>query len=204
MFKDEHNNPYFEMTRKNHMEFSKREFEILDVLDNQVITTQRQLSEFAGISLGLVNYVIKSLLEKGLVKLGDFRKNPRKISYAYLLTPKEIDTKSKLAVKFVTTKLRVYHSLRNRLARRLNAVEKKGHVRIMFVGPKMVNEFLGSIIKENNLDLLLVGCCQNRKDLKDCKPETYDVALLFDGSNADFKKTKSAIEIPQDKILPFW
>ncbi len=186
------------------MEFSKREFEILDVLDNQVITTQRQLSEFAGISLGQVNYVIKSLLEKGLVKLGDFRKNPRKISYAYLLTPRGIDTKSKLAVKFVTAKLREYHSLRNRLAKRLNAIEKKGHVRIIFVGPKMVNEFLGSIIKENNLDLVLVGCCQNRKDLKDCKPETYDVALLFDGSNANFKKTKSTIRIPQNKMLPFW
>lgn len=186
------------------MEFSKREFEILDVLDNQVITTQRQLSEFAGISLGQVNYVIKSLLEKGLVKLGDFRKNPRKISYTYLLTPKGIDTKSKLAAKFVTDKLREFHSLRNRLVKRLNAVEKKGHVRIMFVGPKMVKDFLGSIIKENNLDLVLVGCCQSRKDLKDCQPETYDVALLFDGSNANFKKTKSAIGIPLDKILPFW
>lgn len=186
------------------MELSTKTFKVLDALDRQPITTQRQLSEHTGISLGQVNYVIKSLLEKGLVKLGNFRKNPQKISYSYLLTPKGVEAKSKLAVKFVTAKLKEFHSLRNRLGERLNAIEKKGHARIMFVGPKMVNEFLGSIIKENNMALVLVGCCQNWKDLKDCKPEAFDVALLFDGSKANFKKTKSAIGIPQYKLLPFW
>ena len=68
------------------MEHSEKTFQILDTLDRQEISTQRQLAEHAGISLGQVNYIIKSLLEKGLVKIGNFRKNPRKIGYVYLLT----------------------------------------------------------------------------------------------------------------------
>ncbi len=186
------------------MELSTKEFKVLDTLDKHEITTQRQLSEHAGISLGQVNYVLKNLLQRGLVKLGNFRKNPRKISYAYLLTPKGVEEKSKLAVKFVMTKLKEFHNLKNRFSERLKAIEKKGHARIIFVGPKMANEYLDSIIKENNMNLVLVGCYQNWEDLKDCKPETFDVALLFDGSKANPKKTKSAIGIPQNKMLSFW
>ena len=186
------------------MELSKKEFKVLDVLDSQVITTQRQLSEHSGISLGQVNYVLKSLLRSGLVKLGNFRKNPQKIGYTYLLTPKGIEAKSTLAVKFVMSKLKEYHGLRQRLAKRLSTIENKGHSRIVFVGPKMVKDFLESIIKENNLHLVLVGYCQNRKNLKNYKPETFDVALLFDGTNANSKTTKTLIGIPRDKILSFW
>ena len=186
------------------MELSKKEFKVLDVLDSQLITTQRQLSEHSGISLGQVNYVLKSLLQSGLVKLGNFRKNPKKIGYTYLVTPKGIEAKSTLAVKFVMSKLKEYHGLRQKLANRLSTIEKKGHFRIVFVGPVIVKDFLESIIKENNLHLVLVGYCQNWKNLKDCKPETYDVALLFDGTKANFNKTKSDIGIPQNKMLPFW
>ena len=50
-------------------------------LDDQEITTQRQLSEQTGISLGQVNYVVKSLINKGLIKIGNFRKSERKIGY---------------------------------------------------------------------------------------------------------------------------
>ena len=76
--------PHLNLTveRKNIMAYSQKDFEVLDALDNHEITTQRQLSEYTGISLGQVNYVLKSLLEKGLVKIGNFRKNQNKIGYA--------------------------------------------------------------------------------------------------------------------------
>jgi len=69
------------------MELSEDHFQILDTLDREEISTQRQLAEQASISLGQVNYVLKSFLEKGLVKIGNFRKNPRKIGYVLSLDP---------------------------------------------------------------------------------------------------------------------
>jgi len=74
-------------TPKTQMEPQEKDFPILDALSRQSITTQRQLANHAGISLGQVNYILKSLLEKGLVKVTNFTKSPCKISYIYRLTP---------------------------------------------------------------------------------------------------------------------
>ena len=81
------------------MLLSEKHFQILETLDVQEISTQRQLAKLTGISLGQINYVLKQFLAKGLVKIGNFRKNPHKIGYAYLLTQKGIETKSKLAAR---------------------------------------------------------------------------------------------------------
>ena len=85
------------------MEFSLKDFHVLDALDSYDITTQRQLSEKSGISLGHVNYLLKILLKKGLVKMGNFSKSPNKFGYAYHLTPKGIEAKSRLAALFVVS-----------------------------------------------------------------------------------------------------
>ena len=108
------------------MELTEKAFRVLDALDRQEISTQRQLAEHAEVSLGQVNYVLKSLLEKGLVKIGNFRKSQRKTEYVYLLTPKGIETKSRLAVSFVMARLREYNRLRQRLAERLAVIENNG------------------------------------------------------------------------------
>ena len=55
---------------------SNRDFQVLDTLDSREITSQRQLSEKTGISLGQINYVLKRLIEKGWIKIGNFKKNP--------------------------------------------------------------------------------------------------------------------------------
>ena len=186
------------------MVFSEKDFHVLDVLDREEISTQRQLAEHSGISLGQVNYIIKSLLEKGLVKIGRFRKNPNKIGYMYLLTPKGIETKSRLAVKFIVSKLKEYDTLRMRLAERLAIIEKKGHTRLIFVGPSIVKNFVVSIITEKHLKLILAGHYKNWKDLKHVEPKTFDVALLFDGNSVGVKKIADVTEIPREKILTLW
>ena len=63
------------------MELSTKDFHVLDALDSYEITTQRQLSERAGISLGHVNYVLKVLLKKGLIKIDDFYQSTNKKNY---------------------------------------------------------------------------------------------------------------------------
>jgi len=186
------------------MELSEKALKILDALDGQEVFTQRQLAEHSGVSLASVNYTLKKLLEKGLVKIRNFRKNPRKISYMYLLTPKGIEAKSRLAARFVMAKLREYNSLRTALAEKLTIIEKKGHARIIFVGPQMLKEFVDSIIKERNLKLVLVGHCNNWQDLKNIHPELFDVALLLDDNSEGVKKVGKALRISSEKLLRLW
>src|SRR4030042_1356105 len=162
------------------MELSRKTFEVLDTLDRQPIVNQRQLAQHAGISLGQVNYILKSLLGKGLVKVGNFRKSPHKIGYAYLLTPKGIQAKSRLAVRFITSKLEEYDTLRNRLTERLAAVEEKGHAHVAFVGPQIVRDFIGSIIVEKKLGLVLTGYFRDGRELRGTDARAYDLVLLFD------------------------
>ena len=186
------------------MEFSEKAFKILDTIDRQEINTQRQLAEHSGISLGQVNYILKSLLEKGLVKIGNFRKNPQKIGYAYLLTPRGIEAKSRLAVRFVISKLKEYHNLRKRLADSLATIEKKTRGRIIFVGPSIVKEFVSSIINERHLKLVLAGHRNTWEELKDLEQGSFDIILLFDGNPEGTGKIAKATGISRTKLLPLW
>jgi EPS-associated MarR family transcriptional regulator len=185
------------------MDFSEKHFQILDTLDREEISTQRQLAEFTGISLGQINYVLKRLLAKGLVKIGNFRKNPNKIGYAYLLTPKGIETKSRLAVRFVIAKLNEYNNIREKLAERLTAIAKKGHGRIVFIGPDIVKEFVESIIREEKaLKLVLVSHCKDWQEIKRQNPESFDIVVEFN-SNRDNEVRKHS-GISSDKVVSLW
>ena len=184
------------------MNFSEKHFQILGTLDSQEISSQRQLAKSTGISLGRINYVLKQLLEKGPVKTGNFRKNSYKIGYTYLLTPKGIEKKSKLAAHFIISKLKEYHSIRNKLAERLISISKNGHKRIVFIGPEIVKEFVDSIIRENALDLTLVGHCSCWESLRNYEPDSFDIAILFDGSRKDTRKIREEVGIPSHKLLP--
>ena len=186
------------------MELSKKDFQVLDLLDSQEISTQRQISEQAGISLGQVNYVLKSLLEKGLVKIGNFRKSRNKIGYVYLLTPKGLEAKSRLAAGFVVSKLKEYQQLRQKIAGKLAIIENKGHFKIIFVGPDIVKDFVESIIKDNAFNLVIGGYCRRWEELKEYKPDSFDIALMFDGSTIGIKDIIKATGIPRKKLLPLW
>jgi EPS-associated MarR family transcriptional regulator len=78
-------------------------------------STQRELSREMGVSLGKVNYCIKKLTEKGLIKLTNFTHNPNKIGYAYLLTPSGIQEKSRLTFSFLKRKIVEYEALKKEI-----------------------------------------------------------------------------------------
>ena len=67
------------------------------------------------LSLGQVNYCIQSLKEKGLIKINNFKKNPNKIGYLYILTPKGLSEKTKLTIQFMKRKLSEYEELKKEL-----------------------------------------------------------------------------------------
>ena len=90
-------------------------FNVLRKIGSRPKSTQRELAEELGFSLGKLNYCVKSLKYKGLVKIKNFKKNPKKLSYAYILTPKGISLKTKLTINFMRKKMKEYDDLRNEL-----------------------------------------------------------------------------------------
>ncbi len=77
------------------MSKKQNQFQILKSLEQDAHSTQRQLSNNLGVSLGKINYCIKSLIEKSFIKVNNFRNNKNKIQYSYLITSKGIEEKAK-------------------------------------------------------------------------------------------------------------
>jgi len=78
-------------------------------------STQRQLAKHLGFSLGKLNYCLQSLKSKGFVKIKNFRKNPKKMNYMYILTPKGIGEKTKLTINFMKRKMKEYDELKKEI-----------------------------------------------------------------------------------------
>jgi EPS-associated MarR family transcriptional regulator len=89
--------------------------DLLRSLESNPAFTQRALSKEMGVSLGKVNYCIKQLTEKGLVKVTNFKQNPNKIGYAYILTPKGIEEKTRLTFSFLKRKINEYEMLKDEI-----------------------------------------------------------------------------------------
>lgn len=85
--------------------------ELLKLLQEQPQLSQRDLAQAMGVSLGKANYCLKALMEKGLVKFGNFRKNPHKGQYAYLLTPAGLEEKTRITMAFLRRKVAEYEAL---------------------------------------------------------------------------------------------
>ena len=90
-------------------------FEVLRKLNKKPNSTQRELAHELGFSLGKLNYCLKALKTKGLIKISNFKKNPNKINYIYILTPKGIREKTKLTVNFMKRKIKEYEELKKEI-----------------------------------------------------------------------------------------
>ena len=97
------------------MDNNQDHFNVLRKIKSRPSSTQRELAKELGFSLGKLNYCLKALKYKGLVKINNFRKNPNKINYIYVLTPKGISQKTKLTINFMKRKMREYDELKNEL-----------------------------------------------------------------------------------------
>jgi EPS-associated MarR family transcriptional regulator len=84
---------------------------ILKIVGEEPDISQRQLAARLGVSLGKTNFLIRSLLEKGLIKAGNFRRAEHKLEYLYLLTPKGIGEKLRLTQAFLIRKEAEYEAL---------------------------------------------------------------------------------------------
>ncbi len=93
-------------------------FELLRRIKKTPDLSQRELAEKLGFSLGKLNYCLKSLQKKGLVKLQNFQKKTNKINYLrYVITPKGISERTKLTINFMKKKMKEYDELKKELKR---------------------------------------------------------------------------------------
>ncbi len=90
-------------------------FDVLRKIQQKPESTQRELAEELGFSLGKLNYCLKDLQSKGLIKIENFKKNPNKLNYFYVLTPKGIAQKTKLTLNYMQRKMREYDELKKEL-----------------------------------------------------------------------------------------
>ena len=90
-------------------------FNVLRKIKSKPKSTQRELAEELGFSLGKLNYCLKALKNKGLVKMKNFEKNPHKINYIYILTPKGIAEKTKLTLNFMKRMMKEYDVLKKEI-----------------------------------------------------------------------------------------
>jgi len=103
------------MNSKSKTQHPDTHYKVMQLIHKQPDISQRELAKQAGISLGSMHYCLKALAEKGWVKAGNFKNNPDKSVYLYLLTPEGITQKSKLAIDFLRRKKQEYDELKREI-----------------------------------------------------------------------------------------
>ena len=99
----------------NKKENSQEEFDLLRQIKKKPKSSQRELAKDLGFSLGKLNYCLRAIKNKGLIKIGNFGNNPNKLNYIYILTPRGIAEKTSLTINFMKRKMTEYDELKSEL-----------------------------------------------------------------------------------------
>ena len=99
--------------RKEHQEDAK--LRVLQIISNNSQMTSREIAQKVGISNGSAYYLLTSFIDKGLIKLENFKESEQKTKYSYLLTPKGIREKSFISSKFIVRKKQEYELLKKEI-----------------------------------------------------------------------------------------
>jgi len=101
-------------------------YRILKLLEKNPTASQRDIARELGVSLGRVNFCLQALVEKGLIKVNNFRHNESKRAYLYYLTPKGMKEKARVTVRFLKVKLDEYENLKLEVAQLQREASKLG------------------------------------------------------------------------------
>tara|TARA_B100000700_G_C14539373_1_gene621265 strand:- start:163 stop:480 length:318 start_codon:yes stop_codon:yes gene_type:complete len=94
------------------MKDNEDHFELLRKIKNKPRSSQRELAEELGFSLGKLNYCLNELKKKGLIRVKNFKKSKKKLSYLYMLTPSGFTMKKNLTINFMKRKMKEYDELK--------------------------------------------------------------------------------------------
>ncbi|ABZ94488.1 Transcriptional regulator [Leptospira biflexa serovar Patoc strain 'Patoc 1 (Ames)'] len=111
---------------KENFQYNDHHLKLLQLLEENPHLSQRDASDVLGLSLGKVNYILKAFLDKGLIKMNNFRNNKNKLAYTYLLTPQGIEEKARMTLHFYEIKKREYEELRAEVEKLGESVEGLG------------------------------------------------------------------------------
>ena len=109
---------------ENNNKLTSDDLNVLRHLESEQKVSQRDLSNSLGISLGKVNFIIRALIDKGIIKAQNFKNNKNKRAYAYYLTREGIEEKSRLTIKFFQRKMNEYDNLKRELKALQAEIEK--------------------------------------------------------------------------------
>ncbi len=166
---------------------------LIEALECDQSQSQRDLAERLGISLGLVNTLLKRLVKKGYFKIRTVPKGRVK----YLLTPKGVSEKSVLTYRYILYSLSFYRDLQNKFRAIFAGLKGEGKERIILFGRGELSEIASIVIKENNLHL--VGIIDQAKQL--CHSE-FDIVLILELENpAAIECLLMDAGISNDKLL---
>ncbi|MDU8913526.1 MarR family EPS-associated transcriptional regulator [Aestuariicoccus sp. MJ-SS9] len=90
-------------------------FRLMRLLEQNPDWSQRDIADALGVSLGATNYILKALVEKGQVKVNNFRASDNKLRYAYILTPSGIEAKARMTAGFLRRKYAEYEALKSEI-----------------------------------------------------------------------------------------
>ena len=107
-------------------------FRLMQLLQENPYLSQREMAKALGVSLGGVNYCLRALVAKGLIKMHNFQANDNKLGYAYLLTPQGMTEKLSLTARFLQRKQQEYVALKAEIEALQKAVASNS-VRILWV-----------------------------------------------------------------------
>ena len=119
------------MTRQQQLQ-EDTHFRVLSLLEQNPDMSQRDLAKALGVSLGGINYSLKALMERGMVKAQNFKKSESKLAYAYVLTPQGIAEKTKLTARFLKRKMEEYEALKAEIDLLQNTLNGKRQSSLMF------------------------------------------------------------------------
>lgn len=103
------------MASKHPQDVEDLHFRVLKLLQDQPDLSQRELADQLGVSNGKLHYCLKALIDKGLIKLGNFAESKHRLRYAYLLTPAGVSQKAGMARRFLQRKMAEYEALRQEI-----------------------------------------------------------------------------------------
>lgn len=101
-------------------------YRILKAIEDNPSLSQRELAAHLGVSLGKANYCLKELVKTGWIKVGKFKANPDKRVYAYLLTPKGVNEKALVTMRFLQRKMDEYERIKEEITLLKSEVEQAG------------------------------------------------------------------------------
>ena len=100
------------------MTIQQDQFNLLRTINKDSKRSQREMAKDLGVSLGKLNYCLKALKKKGLIKIKNFNQNPNKVNYFYYLTLKGFNEKTRLTINFMRRKLDEYEELKKDLKKK--------------------------------------------------------------------------------------